>query len=224
MIGKFLKILIIFIIITGCDNDSQSVSTDFDFTEIGIAKIESEELKDGDIIFQTSKSNQSKAIQLATKSKYSHCGLIFKKESGKDKWCVIEAVQPVKWTPLSEWINRGEGGHYVVKRFISDPMLPDEMLVELRIIAEGYLGKNYDVYFNWSDDKVYCSELVWKSYYKLNQFEIGELQTLKDFDLTNDLVKQKMKERYGSNIPMDEKVISPAAIFNSNRLLTVVEK
>lgn len=31
-----------------------------------------EEIKSGDIIFQTSKSNQSKAIQLATHSKYSH--------------------------------------------------------------------------------------------------------------------------------------------------------
>jgi hypothetical protein len=36
------------------------------------------EIKKGDLIFQTSLSGQSKAIQLATKSKYSHCGLIYK--------------------------------------------------------------------------------------------------------------------------------------------------
>jgi hypothetical protein len=47
------------------------------------------EIKDGDIIFQTSLSNQSKAIQLATKSKYSHCGIIFKNENG---FYVLEAV------------------------------------------------------------------------------------------------------------------------------------
>ena len=35
-------------------------------------------IKDGDLIFQTSLSQQSKAIQLATKSKYSHCGIIYK--------------------------------------------------------------------------------------------------------------------------------------------------
>jgi hypothetical protein len=29
----------------------------------------------GDILFQTSKSAQSKAVQLATKSKYSHMGI-----------------------------------------------------------------------------------------------------------------------------------------------------
>ncbi len=40
------------------------------------------DLKDGDLIFQTSMSAQSKAIQLATKSKYSHCGLIYKDGNG----------------------------------------------------------------------------------------------------------------------------------------------
>jgi hypothetical protein len=27
-----------------------------------------------------------------------------------------------------------------------------------------YLGKNYDIYFGWSDSLIYCSELVWKVY------------------------------------------------------------
>ncbi|MEZ4892959.1 MAG: YiiX/YebB-like N1pC/P60 family cysteine hydrolase [Saprospiraceae bacterium] len=47
------------------------------------------------------------------KSKYSHCGIVYR-ESGK--FYVFEAVQPVKTTPLGEWIARGENGHYVVKR------------------------------------------------------------------------------------------------------------
>lgn len=182
---------------------------------------ESHLIKDGDIIFQTSLSQQSKSIQLATHSKYSHCGLIFKRKSGQDEWCVLEAVQPVKWTPLSEWINRGEDRHYVIKRLTTDPMIPKPMLDDLRKIAESYIGKNYDLHFDWSDDKIYCSELVWKSFYKMNKFELGDLQKLGEFDLTNEVVKKKMKERYGNNIPMDEIVISPAAIFNSRLLETV---
>ncbi|MES2797692.1 MAG: hypothetical protein V4683_17115 [Bacteroidota bacterium] len=39
---------------------------------------DNDEIKNGDLIFQTSLSGQSKAIQLATNSKYSHCGLIYK--------------------------------------------------------------------------------------------------------------------------------------------------
>jgi hypothetical protein len=82
------------------------------------SKTESTELQNGDIIFQTSKSGQSKAIQLATGSKYSHMGIVYKQ--GND-FFVYEAVQPVKLTPLKDWIKRGENGHYVVKcqhRFI----------------------------------------------------------------------------------------------------------
>ncbi len=213
---KLLTILILLIAAAGCGSEEpNNVNTTADVNN---------EFQNGDIIFQTSQSSQSKAIQLATGSIYSHCGLIFKRKNGYDDWSVIEAVQPVKWTPLSEWINRGEGDHYVVKRLVTDPMIPDEMLKKLRAISESYLGKNYDIHFDWSDDEIYCSELVWKSYYKLNEFEIGELETLRDFDLSNNMVKQKMKERYGDNIPLDEKVISPAAIFNSDRLITVKEE
>jgi hypothetical protein len=60
-----------------------------------------------------------------------------------------------------------------------------------------------------------------KSTNKRVDIEIGQLEQLSDFDLTNEIVKAKMQERYGENIPMDEKVISPAAMFNSDKLITV---
>jgi hypothetical protein len=53
--------------------------------------------------------------------------------------------------------------------------------------------------------------------------EIGDLQELREFDLTSDIVRSKMKERYGDKIPMDEKVISPATMFESDKLLTIRE-
>ncbi len=82
-------------------------------------------------------------------------------------------------------------------------------------------GKDYDLAFGWSDDKIYCSELVWKIYQRATGIEVGKIQKLKEFDLSNDAVKQKMKERYGNNIPMNETVISPGAIFDSELLMTV---
>jgi hypothetical protein len=68
---------------------------------------------EGDIVFQTSLSAQSKAIQMATHSRYSHCGILFKDKSG---WFVLEAVQPVKKTSLDTWIAKGEGGAYEIRR------------------------------------------------------------------------------------------------------------
>ena len=51
--------------------------------------------------------------------------------------------------------------------------------------------------------------------------EIGELEKLGSFDLTHEIVKAKMKERYGENIPLDEVVISPAQMFDSELLITI---
>ncbi len=182
--------------------------------------VDNDEIKNGDLIFQTSLSGQSKAIQLATKSKFSHCGLIYKDDN---EFYVFEAVQPVKRTPLDKWIARGKDGKYVIKRLINaDEVLTTETLVKMKQVGDKFNGKNYDLTFEWSDEKIYCSELIWKIYERGAGIEIGKLQKLCDFDLTNDAVKNKMRERYGVNIPKDEIVISPASIFDSE-LLTVVK-
>jgi len=181
--------------------------------------VDNDEIKNGDLIFQTSLSGQSKAIQLATGSKYSHCGIIYI-ENGQN--FVFEAVQPVKTTPLDKWIARGENGHYVIKRLKNaDKLLTAETLEKMKIVGENFIGKNYDLTFEWSDDKIYCSELIWKIYKRATGIEIGKLEKLSDFDLLNEVVKQKMTERYGDKIPTNEIVISPSAIFNSELLTTI---
>ncbi len=51
--------------------------------------------------------------------------------------------------------------------------------------------------------------------------KLGELQKLHEFDLTDAAVRAKMRERYGTNVPLDEPVISPGAQFDSPLLETV---
>ena len=176
-------------------------------------------IQNGDLIFHASLSNQSKAIQLATKSKYSHCGIIYKLNA---EYYVFEAVQPVKLTPLDKWIARGKDGKYVIKRLKNaDEVLTVETLKLMQQIGEMYMGKSYDLTFEWSDEEIYCSELIWKIYQKATGIEIGKLEKLSDFDLSHEIVQTKMKERYGKDIPLNETVISPKAIFESNLLKTV---
>lgn len=190
---------------------------------IHLDRVKSEQrIQSGDLIFQTSKSSQSKAIQLATNSSYSHLGIIFEEDG--EQW-VYEAVQPVKRTPLAEWISRGANGHYVIKRLKNaEEVLTSTTLIKMKEIGAHHIGKTYDKYFEWSDERMYCSELVWKIYNEATGIRIGELQRLSDFDLSHELVRAKMKERYGDDIPMNEKVISPAAMFNSYKLITIKEK
>lgn len=176
-------------------------------------------MRSGDIIFQTSLSGQSKAIQIATRSTLSHCGLVLK---DGDNFYVVEAVQPVQRTSLDKWIARGEGGKYVIKRLVNaSQVVTPEILARMKQIGESYIGKNYDGTFEWSDDKMYCSELVWKIYQRATGIEIGALQKLSDFDLKHEAVKRKLMERYGDKIPANEIVISPAAMFDSMLLTTV---
>ena len=175
--------------------------------------------QNGDIIFHTSQSSQSVAIQKATKSKYSHVGIIFLQNGTP---FVFEAVGPVKFTPLHDWVARGEGKHYVVKRLANAKEVITQEAANLMLkIGELFEGKPYDHYFEWSNDRIYCSELVWKVYKRTLNIEIGKLQTMGEFNLSDPLVQEKIRERFGDSVPIDETVISPAAIFASNLLITV---
>lgn len=181
--------------------------------------INDEKFQNGDLIFQTSKSDQSAAIQLATKSKYSHCGIIYK--VGHDYY-VFEAVNTVRLTPLSEWIDRGQNGCFVVKRLKNAAqILTSKSIKKMKNEGEQFKNKKYDFTFEWSDDKMYCSELIWKIYKRAVGIEIGKLEKLGDFDLTNKKVMHILKDRYENKIPLNETVISPAAIFDCKLLYTV---
>ncbi|OTQ58896.1 YiiX family permuted papain-like enzyme [Gilliamella sp. A7] len=173
--------------------------------------------QDGDIIFQSSQSNQSKAVEQATKSPYSHMGIIFTKNG---KPYVFEAASKVVYTPLDKWINRGKNKKYVIKR-LKDRTLSAKEITNLKQVAHTFENKPYDIWFGWDDNYIYCSELVWKIYNRALKLKIGQLQTIKDFNLSSPVVKQKLKERYGNNIPYKETVISPVAMFNSPLLITV---
>ncbi len=172
---------------------------------------------DGDIIFQSSQSNQSKAIELATKSPYSHMGIIFIKNG---KPYVFEAASKVVYTPFDKWVNRGKNREYIIKR-LKDHTLSQKEIANLKRVAHSFENKPYDIWFGWDDKYIYCSELVWKIYNKALNLKIGQLQRIKDFNLSAPAVKQKLIERYGDKIPYQETVISPVAIFNSPLLITV---
>lgn len=101
---------------------------------------------DGDIIFHTSQSTQSEAIQLATHSRYSHCGIIM----WQNKKCfVAEAGTKVMLTPLQEFINRGKEGHYVVKRLSDASKVIGAVGFSeaITVYKDLFAGKPYDLYF-----------------------------------------------------------------------------
>lgn len=175
----------------------------------------------GDILFQTSQSAQSAAIQLATGSRYSHMGIVYLRDGEP---FVYEAVQPVRLTPLDAWVRRGRLGHFVAKRLKdAESLLTAETWRNMQAVGESFRGKAYDLYFEWSDDRIYCSELVWKIYQRGAGIEIGALARLGDFDLSHPIVRATLKERFGPTVPVGETVISPSAMFDSPKLRTLFD-
>lgn len=186
------------------------------------AMAQSSALCDADIIFHTSRSRQSVAIQRATNSRYSHVGILFKEGA---QWYVYEAGSPVKKTPLQQWINRGVGGHYVIRRLKnSGSLLRPSAIQTMKSAARGFIGTPYDVYFGWSDERLYCSELVWKIYKRGAGIELNQPTPLSEFNLTDPVVAAEVKRRFPRGIPRSEKAISPDQIFRYQELITVVQQ
>jgi len=206
--------------LTSCKQENEKTSEQIESPTK--PKATEDSLMDGDILFQISTSGQGKAIQLATKSPYSHCGILFKEN--KD-WMVFEGVQPVKKTLLSEWINRGDGHHFISKRHKhAASLLTSEVKEKMKEEAKKLVGKNYDLTFEWNDDRIYCSELVYKIYQRGAGVSVGTLQKLQDFNLNSTVVRAKLKERYGKHIPLNETVISPGAIFADSNLVEILSE
>ena len=176
-----------------------------------------QQYRDGDIIFQSSPSRQSAAIEEATQSPYSHCGIIFYENNVA---YVYEAVQPVGKRRLDEWIESGVNAEFVVKR-LDTVQLTENKIKALKNYAIEQFGKNYDGKFNWSDKEMYCSELVYKCYWNACQIKLATPRPLREFNIDGPIVRKIMKERYGNDIPYDEPMISPDQLVNSRLLITV---
>lgn len=179
-------------------------------------------VREGDIIFQTFPSSQCKAIQIATRSQFSHVGLVL---THYGELMVYEAIGPVKFTSIDSWVKRDTNRHVVVRRLRNaDSILTKANLAKLDSTALTFEGKPYDSAFNWSDDRLYCSELVWKIFDRALKIDIGDLRKLKSFDLSSPEVLTKLKERYPGGIPLEETVISPQDVFESGLLITVYQQ
>ncbi|WP_026729391.1 YiiX family permuted papain-like enzyme [Flavobacterium denitrificans] len=180
-----------------------------------------EKIKDADIIFQTSESKQCEAVRIATNSKFSHCGIIYKINGNL---FVFEAVQPVKLTPLQDWISHGKDGKYLIKRLKNaETVLTSSALQKMKDYSQQFNGKEYDAYFEWTDTRIYCSELIWKIYKNGAGIELSKLRKLKEFNLEDPRVRKIVQDRYGNEIPLEEKVVAPSDLADSDLLKTVID-
>lgn len=177
-------------------------------------------LREGDLIFQESKSSQSEMVGALTGSRWTHMGVIVLQPTGS---FVFEAVSPVKYTPLRDWIRRGRGQRYVVKRLRdADTRLTPEVLAAMRKLGASWLGRPYDLRFRWDDQALYCSELAYKLFERAVGVRLGKLQRAAEMNLDDERVKTALRKRFaGATFDPAETVITPDAMFNDEQLIEI---
>lgn len=137
---------------------------------------------------------------------------------------MLEAIGPVRVIALEEWIKQGEGGRYSLKRLAPKHGTLDAAAREgMRRVGERFMGKPYDTLFLWDDERIYCSELIWKVYAEGAGIELCPAQPLREFALEHPVVRKTMQERYGADPPWNEPMVAPSSLYDCPKLVTVAE-
>jgi hypothetical protein len=174
-------------------------------------------LQEGDIVFHGSAGEQCDAVREATGSPYTHCGVVFEKDG---RLMVLEAVQPVRVTPVEAFQQRSLPGTFHARRLkqAADPAA----IAKAKAWGAKQTGRNYDYLFGWDDGALYCSELVWKAYAKAG-IELCPPRRFHDYRLDAPKVKAIITRRYGSaaKLPRDEPVVAPGDLAESPLLAEV---
>ncbi len=162
----------------------------------------SPEVKEGDMVFQCSQSQQSPYIQQATGSAYTHCGIIIEEPSGL---FVLEASNVVKLTPYDEWIKKGRDEEVKIVRVFEK---------HVKVEYQQYLGKKYDLAFKFDNDKYYCSELLYDIYLEQFNCQLAVPKKVSEYNLTN--LDDIMAKR---GIDKDQLVVAPSDILESDKVI-----
>lgn len=168
----------------------------------GIRFASNPDVREGDVIFHMSTSNQSPLIAIATGSPLTHCGVVVM-ISGKPY--VLEASSTLKTTPLRDFIKRGRCGAYWVKRPKSG--------ISRKIRYGHLLGRRYDLAFSFNNSNYYCSELVYDIYKYQLRTELCEPKPMTRYFTFG--MEKVMKKR---GMDPDGLVVAPSDLFFSDEL------
>ena len=169
--------------------------------------------QEGDFIFQNIHGEIFRVIQDVTGNPITHCGIIVKKDN---KFFVLEAIGPVKLTPLNAWIHRGIGSQFTIarlKRYFRN-QIPH--IIES---AYHYLNRPYDIQYEWDDKKIYCSELIYKAVRDATGLRLTEFRRLGDMNWKPH--ETFIRKISGGKLPLENMMIIPGDLAKSEMVETV---
>lgn len=171
--------------------------------------------QEGDLVFQAlPHGDLVDAIEGASHSRYSHVGLVMRRDGA---WFVREAIGPVMDTPLAEWIARGRYGHAFDAFRLRAPL--QAKVPALIQASAAWLERPYDVRYRMDDEAIYCSELVYKAMLAASGVRLGRLQKLGTLDWKP---WRATIEKYEEGpVPLEREMITPRAMSEAGELEVV---
>jgi hypothetical protein len=158
---------------------------------------------EGDVLFQALPHQEVvDAIEGATDSDFSHCGIVAKVDG---QWVVYEALGQVRTTPLYDFLLRGRERGFAVYRW---KMNEREHVPAILEHARALLGLPYDTRYKMDDERIYCSELIYKAYRDATGGgQAGKLVRLGDLKWGK--YEKTIIELEGGPPPLDREMITP---------------
>lgn len=169
------------------------------------------EPREGDVVFQSlPRLDLVVMIEGATHSPYSHCGVVAREDG---RWVVIEAMDPVTTTPLGMFAARGREGMFDVYR---PQARYDARMTAFVDAAKTFVGRPYDFRFRMDDEKIYCSELVYKAFQTATGEPLGKLVKVSDLDWKPH--EKTIRKYEGGPAPLDREMITPRDLAKAEQL------
>lgn len=171
--------------------------------------------QEGDILFQSlPRSPLVNAIEGATKSPFSHCGIVVN-ENGS--WIVYEAYSKVESTPLSNWVFRSRSHRWAVYRLDEQHQQFVPAIVQH---VRGFVGRPYDSRYEMDDEKIYCSELIYKAFLRATGRPLGGTVQLGEL---NWQPFTEIIQRYeGGPVPLEREMITPKHLASADQLMLIM--
>ena len=167
--------------------------------------------EEGDILFQSlPHSRLVNAIEGATESSYSHCGIV---SNQNGRWVVYEAYRNVEETPLRDFVFRGRNQGFAVYRLRNEYRKYTSPTIAN---ARNYLGRPYDARYRMDDEQIYCSELIYKAFLQSSAQQLGKLVPLSELNWRP--FRETIKFYEKGPVPLDRKIITPGNMASATQL------
>ena len=170
--------------------------------------------QEGDVLMQSlPHSELADAIETASRSPWSHCGILVKREG---RWQVAQALTDVHYTPLIEYLIQCRDLSVTSFRVKG---LTKEEKARLQPGIAKLLGKPYDINYEPDDRKIYCSELVWKVYDRELGVHFGEWEAFGTLNWKPVEAFVRRVER--GKLPLERMMITPVGLTKTGKVVRV---